>query len=350
MQGPLSTRRGIALYLLVWLLLGLVFSGLTVAATGTHWVGALLFAMPATLVFACAAGFSSYYLCRAYPLAERSGGSILLVFLFTATMCALLWTAVCIGWNWLWDGLGIGMSPPLQAAICALGIILYCLCGVANYLAIEFERARSAERRELESRLSAQDAELRMLRTQIDPHFLFNSLNSISALTSINPAAARDMTQRLADFFRHSLGLEAHRKVTLDAELTLVMHFLAIEKVRFGARLQVEQDIADDARSCLLPPMILQPLVENAVKHGIGNLTAGGVVRIRAERAGSILRIAVDNDVDEDQPAAPGSGIGQANVRQRLATAYGHQASVHGRLDKLTYRVELALPAETVEP
>ncbi|HZV65556.1 MAG TPA: ATP-binding protein, partial [Telluria sp.] len=124
---------------------------------------------------------------------------------------------------------------------------------------------------------------------------------------------------------------------------------LAIEQVRFGARLLVEQDIGDDAKACLLPPMILQPLVENAVKHGIGNLTQGGTVRIAAQRAGSILRVSVENDVDEDQPAARGNGIGLANVRQRLAAAYGHQASLHCTRDATTYRAELALPAETTE-
>src|SRR5690606_35448398 len=140
----------------------------------------------------------------------------------------------------------------------------------AHYLALEFERARGLERRELELRLLAQDAELRMLRTQIDPHFLFNSLNSISALTAIDAGAARDMTLQLAGFFRQTLGLEAHRKVTLRAELELVERFLAIERVRFGPRLAVERQVSTDAEACLLPPMILQPLVENAVKHGIG--------------------------------------------------------------------------------
>jgi LytS/YehU family sensor histidine kinase len=225
--------------------------------------------------------------------------------------------------------------------------VLYGLAALGNYLAIELARVRQSERRELEARVMAQDAELRMLRTQIDPHFLFNSLNSISALTSSDPAGARAMTLRLADFFRHSLGLEAHRKVTLDAEMTLVRHFLAIEQVRFGDRLEVVQHVARDAENCLLPPMILQPLVENAVKHGIGNLTEGGVVRIVATRAGSLLRLVVENDVDPDHQPEPGNGIGLANVRQRLATAYGEEAAIHWSRHGNLFRVELTLPAET---
>ena len=349
MQSTFSTRRGAALYLLVWLLFGVVFAALVTSATGAGWLNGLLFAIPVTLVYGCAAGFSSYYLCRAYPLTEKGAASILLVFTLTATISALLWTGFCIAWNSLWQEVGVPLSTPLKATVFGLGMVLYGLSAVAHYLAIEFQRARAAERLQLESQLMAQEAELRMLRTQIDPHFLFNSLNSISALTTQNPTGARDMTLQLAEFFRHTLGLEAHRKVTLDAEARLLMHFLAIEKVRFGARLGVEQDIADDARACLLPPMILQPLVENAVKHGIGQLPNGGFVRIKAWRAGSILNLEVENDVDEDLPLLPGTGIGLANVRQRLASLYGHQASVACSREQHTFRVALSLPAETKE-
>ena len=353
MQGSPTARRrrGGLLYLLVWLMLGLVLSVLVAGSTGAAWIDSLLFAVPAMMVYAIATGFSAYYLCRAYPLSDKSAWSIIMVFSFTALTAGGAWAGVSMAWNSLLRHAGSGLeaSPSLTALVFGLGVVLYGLSAVAHYLAIEFEKARTAERRELESKLMAQDAELRMLRTQIDPHFLFNSLNSISALTSQNPAGAREMTLQLSDFFRKSLGMEAHRKVTLRDESTLIAHFLAIEKVRFGARLAVEQLIGEDALDCLLPPMILQPLVENAVKHGIGHLTEGGTVRVTAVRTGSLLRLAVDNDIDEDLGAAPGAGIGLANVRQRLAGAYGHEASIHWTRGAHTFRVELALPAETKE-
>jgi two-component system sensor histidine kinase AlgZ len=226
-------------------------------------------------------------------------------------------------------------------------VLLYGMTACAHYLALEFERARRLETRELELKLLAQDAELRMLRTQIDPHFLFNSLNSISALTSIDADAARDMTLQLAGFFRHTLGLEAHRKVLLSDEVELTQRFLAIEQVRFGPRLAFACEMADDAARCLLPPMILQPLVENAVKHGIGQLPQGGVVRVHAVRAGSQLKLRVENDVDPDGgPAGKGGGVGLANVRQRLHAAYGIDASVHATREGATFRVDLILPAD----
>jgi two-component system sensor histidine kinase AlgZ len=355
MQGPVSTRRALALHLLVWLILGLILTGLIVGSAGTGWTNALLFAIPVTVMYAFGTGFSAYYLCRAYPLADKSISSILVVLGVAAMVSGALWTGFGLAVNAMWESLavqwaGFTVSPALTAMIFGLGVLLYGLSAVAHYLVIEFERARLAERRELESKLMAQEAELRMLRTQIDPHFLFNSLNSISALTSQDAAAAREMTLQLADFFRHSLSLEAHEQATLEAEVQLVLDFLAIEKVRFGARLMVERAIGDDARQCLLPPMILQPLVENAVKHGIGNLTGGGTIRIAARRSGSLLRISVENDVDEDMPARPGTGIGLANVRRRLAAAYGHEGGVNWTRRDNVFRVELTLPAQTTEP
>jgi LytS/YehU family sensor histidine kinase len=265
-----------------------------------------------------------------------------------------MWLAVLGGWNELclafaapWAG--VALPPQLQALLFALGALLYGLLAAINYLAIESGRARSAERRELESKLMAQDAELRMLRTQIDPHFLFNSLNSVSALTSRDPQRAREMTVRLAGFFRRSLGLAAHRKITLAQEMELIRDFLAIEKVRFGERLVTEEALEKGALDCLVPPMIIQPLVENAIKHGIGHLTEGGLLLVAAWRDGPRLSITVSNDVDPDAPAARRGGIGLSNVRQRLACAYPNEADIEWKREGDTFTVEIRLPAQTTD-
>jgi two-component system sensor histidine kinase AlgZ len=347
-------RRSAALYLLAWLMLGLLLAGLIAGATSASVSASLLFALPLTLVYASACGFSAYYLCRAYPLAHKPLGAVLGVFFFSAVSAALLWCAAGAAWAALWGWLAPGwgsvtLSRPFAAVMVGVGVLLYGMSGAFHYLALEFERARRAETHALELRLLAQDAELRMLRTQIDPHFLFNSLNSISALTAIDPAGARDMTLRLADFFRHTLGLEAHRKVPLEQEVALVERFLAIEQVRFGPRLRFARQVGTEAARCLVPPMILQPLVENAVKHGIGQLLDGGRVVVAAERAGSQLRIRVENDADHEGAPRAGNGIGLLNVRQRVAAAYGREGSVHWTRGDNTFRVELVLPFEAGE-
>jgi len=358
MGGGFRARRSAALYLAAWLMLGLMLAGLLDATSGAGLAASLLFTLPLVLVYAAVCGFSAYYLCRAYPLGRKPMPAVLGVLFLTAVFAALLWCAAASGWAawWQWlaaQGQAVVMSRALTAVMFGIGVLLYGMTACGHYLALEFERARGLERRELELKLLAQDAELRMLRTQIDPHFLFNSLNSISALTTIDAGAARDMTLQLAGFFRHTLGLEAHRKVTLQAELELVERFLAIERVRFGPRLGFERQVSLEAEACLLPPMILQPLVENAVKHGIGQLLEGGVVRVRAERAGSQLKLRVENDVDPEAVTNArtnaGGGIGLANVRERLLAAYGIEASVHATRVDNTFRVDLVLPADTGE-
>ena len=353
MHGIFASWRAALLYLLAWLMLGLATAALLVAG-GAGWGASLVFAVPLAIVYANATAFSAYYVCRAYPIGHKHPAAIVGGVGATAACAAGLWCAIGSAWAALLRafapaGAVFELDGPKLATMFALGVILYGLAAAVNYLLIEAERVRRLETRELETRLTAQDAELRMLRTQVDPHFLFNSLNSISALTSIDPGAARAMTLRLAGFFRLSLGLHAERKVLLRRELELVRDFVAIEQVRFGERLRFDVEAAPDALACLVPPMLLQPLVENAVKHGIGQMIAPGCVRVSATRAGSLLRIVVDNDVDPDTPCVRGTGLGLENVRRRLAAAYGIEASVHWGVEASRFRVELALPAEAVD-
>jgi signal transduction histidine kinase len=353
MHASISRWYAALLYLLAWLMLGLATSAL-LAAGGAGWGASLLFAVPLAIVYANATAFSAYYVCRAYPIGQKHPAAIVGGVGMTAACAAALWCAIGSAWAALLrafapEGAFFELDAARLLTMFALGVILYGLAAAVNYLLIEAERVRKLETQELETRLMAQDAELRMLRTQVDPHFLFNSLNSISALTSIDPGAARAMTLRLADFFRHSLGLHADRKVALERELALVRDFLAIEQVRFGERLRFDAEATPDACACLVPPMLLQPLVENAVKHGIGQLIEPGTIRIRAVRAGSLLRIVVENDVDPEAVSKRGAGVGLENVRRRLAAAYGIDASAHWSREDHVFRVELALPAETIE-
>jgi two-component system sensor histidine kinase AlgZ len=356
MHGVFASQRAALLYLLAWALLGLLLSAL-LAAGGAPPGASLAFAVPLALVYAFATGFSTYYVCQAYPLGQKGPVAVASGVGAAAAGAAALWCAIGAAWNGLWRVLlpeaAIEMGQAFTASMFALGVLLYGLAAAVNYLLIEGERVRQLEMTGLQMTLAAQDAELRMLRAQVDPHFLFNSLNSVSALVSIDPEAARAMIVALAEFFRHSLGLQADRKVSLDVELALVRHFVAIEQVRFGERLVFEADVDDAARACLLPPMLLQPLVENAIKHGVARMIGSGGVRLSARRAGSLLRVSVENDVDPDDaaaaPGARGNGMGLRNVRDRLAAAYGHEAAVHWGLaaDQALFRVALTLPFDT---
>jgi two-component system sensor histidine kinase AlgZ len=233
-----------------------------------------------------------------------------------------------------------------QALILTMGLLLFLLASAVHYVLVAAERSRAAERQALEMRVLAREAELRALRAQIDPHFLFNSLHSIGALAGADPGGARRMAALLADFLRDTLSVGARERIPLADELRLIDRFLAIERVRFGERLAVDLALDASASACQVPPLLLQPLVENAVTHGIAGLIKGGTIAITTRRDGSRLAIVIENPCDADRRARRGAGLGLENVRRRLAAAFGAEGSLAATEQAGRFRVELTLPAQ----
>jgi two-component system sensor histidine kinase AlgZ len=226
----------------------------------------------------------------------------------------------------------------------ALGMLLFLLALAVHYVLLAFEAAGQAERRQLELEILTREAELRALRAQIDPHFLYNSLNSISAMTGSDPAGARRMCLLLGEFLRHTLDVSARQRIPLKDELALAERYLNIEQVRFGSRLRVERRVDDDASGCLVPPLLLQPLVENAVTHGIGRLLEGGLIRLDVARQNGQLAIVVENPCEIDAAAERAGGMGLDNVRRRLTAMFGRDARMDTQVGAGQFRVELQLP------
>jgi two-component system, LytTR family, sensor histidine kinase AlgZ len=157
------------------------------------------------------------------------------------------------------------------------------------------------------------------------------------------------MCALLADFLRKSLAVGERASIPVEEELALARTYLAVEGRRFGSRLVVEEDVEEGGKSGLLPPLLLQPLIENAVRHGIASRLDGGVVKLEAKTVGSTLRLAVENPVDPDSASRPGHGLGLANVRERLQARYGSEAFLETRRLTDRFRVVLSLPLE-VQP
>ncbi|MBV9742778.1 MAG: histidine kinase, partial [Acidobacteriia bacterium] len=267
----------------------------------------------------------------------------------SAAVAAGIWTALAAA---LFVVLPVGGSvTPALPAIFAMGFVVYLMAVAFYYVLLAMEAARKAEAREAEAHLLAGKAELRALKAQINPHFLYNSLNSISALTAIDAAKAREMCVQLAGFLRSTLGMSEKPSIPLAEELALTRSYLSIERVRFGERLTVEEDIDEACGDYPVPPLLLQPLVENAIIHGIANLVEPGFVRIRAQwiaegngRAGAI-EIAVENSFDaEGQSSRQRGGFGLASVRKRLGAHYGPEAALQTSANEGTYRVAMRLP------
>jgi len=246
------------------------------------------------------------------------------------------------------QGLDARFTPKV-GLVYGAGCILYLLSVAFHYAALAQDASREAEAHALKSSVLARDAELRALKAQVNPHFLFNSLNSISALTSIDPARARDMCVLLGDFLRLTLGLGEKNLVRFSDELELLEKYMAIEKVRFGDRLRMHEEIQEDSKVCLLPPLLLQPLVENAVKHGIAGLPEGGDVRLAVQRQNGRLAILVENSWDPEAPPRRPGGLGLKNVQQRLEARYGKDASLRVDTEGELFQVSLSLPADSEE-
>ncbi|MFH1573600.1 MAG: histidine kinase, partial [Acidobacteriota bacterium] len=218
------------------------------------------------------------------------------------------------------------------------------LAAAVHYLIITFERSQEAERRALELKVLAQEAELRTLKVQIDPHFLFNSLNSVSALIGSDAGRARGMCLRLSEFLRSSLALADRGRIPLSEELAMARNYLEIEQVRFGPRLAVELSIASGAEACLVPPLLLQPLIENAVKHGVASLLDGGTIAIQAVRTGDTLRVKVENPCDAEAPQGRPAGVGLDNIRKRLRTLHGSDGRIDIARQAGKFSVILSIP------
>ncbi len=341
------------LYLLSWAPITAILIYLMAKPAGLGWVSATLLVVPLCLIYAFVC-MSAWYSCKASPIQTTLPRRLFLKHTVAAVIVSLLWVEVAkliaylLSQMQAFQGLDQKFAPQAPLLFAA-GFLLYSLAVASNYVILEIEESRAAQARVLETSVLARDAELKALKAQINPHFLFNSLNSISALTSIDAARAREMCILLADFLRMTLGLGEKTVVPLREELELLQRFLAIEKVRFGERLHIDAHIDTQTETCLLPPLLLQPLVENAIIHGVATLPAGGTVRLSAECSGERLHLSVENSVDPDAPAPRKGGLGLANVRLRLEARYGKDATLRATAGEELFRVTISLPAEMAD-
>ena len=337
MHPILISRTRLALYLLAWVPLAAGCTLLLTVAGRVPWIQSAPMAASLAAFYALVC-LSPWYSCRYLPFQPSAIGKLLL----NHGAAALVAAALLLGLAKL-----LGVPNSQRAFLFVAGVLLYLLAVALHYVLFSFQSSRDSEARMQEARVLAREAELKALKAQINPHFLFNSLNSISALATVDGERAREMCLRLSEFLRSTLKLAEEEIIPIEEEMALATTYLDVERVRFGDRLRAGQALGPGCEDCTVPSLILQPLVENAVKHGIAGLVEGGEIRLDADCHDGMLRITVENDFDPEARAANRNGIGLANVRSRLKTRYHNQARVTTEVRGHRFTVTLELPCDS---
>ena len=349
MHPILTQRHRLGWYLAAWIPVALLLTVLVRLAAAAPWRLTLALIPPLCAIYAFQC-LPVWYLCRSFPL--RSSGRLRLagVMSAAATVSASLWLFAGNGWALLLSRVPsfaeaarlFTLSYPL---LFAAGVLLFFLAAAVSYLVVAAAESHEAEKKIFEMRILAQEAELKALKAQIDPHFLFNCLNSVVSLISSDPGNARRMCLLLSDFLRRSLQMAPAEVIPLSEELSLLEGYLDIERIRFGSRLKVSFEIDEESRSCPVPPLLLLPLIENAVNHGIARSVEGGEITVQARRHGRRLKVHIANPVDSGRKRPEREGIGLANVSGRLMALHGSDARLDTYEQEGMFHAEIRMPA-----
>ena len=354
--APMTRARFALAYAACWIPIGVLYGVVVMLQTGQVSAALAVRVGMENAVTPAVMGLGVWYLSRRYEWPEGRIWAFAGVHLLLAVVFGLTWTVsvyammgeagrarmseyvvwhIVLPWQWVF------------------GVFLYGLVAGVSYALRAATRSRDlrilAERAE---RLRAQ-AELSALRAHINPHFLFNTLHTVTQLLRGDPARAEAALEHLSDLFRYALRLDRQRVelVSLEDEWQFVESYLWLEQLRMGERLRVDASLDDEALACAVPPFTLQPLVENAIRHGIGPSPAGGTLVVRAAERNGVLEIEVrDNGAGADAAAvASDAGLGVRAVRQRIQARHGARATaqVTSEIGK-GFRVVLVLPAEPV--
>lgn len=228
------------------------------------------------------------------------------------------------------------------------GYLMYIIFLVFFYAVNYYESLKEKIKKESELKTLVREAELQALKSQINPHFLFNSLNSISSLTVSNPEKAQEMVINLSDFMRYSLMHNEKEMVLFPKELENIKLYLSIEKVRFGRKLNAEFEIEAKCLDAEIPNMILQPLFENAIKYGVYETTDQVTIKATCKCLGNSLKFVITNDYDSETIKKKGEGIGLRNIRKRMEIIYNQPDLVKITDYKTKFEVQLIIPQKQI--
>lgn len=227
---------------------------------------------------------------------------------------------------------------------CFIGLSIYLSITSLNYLLIYYDRYTEKIKNETELKGLITEAELKQLKFQINPHFIFNSLNSIAALTTIDTDKAREMTLKLSDFMRYTLSNNLKQESSFADEINNVHKYLDIEKIRFGDKFEVVENISENSLKIEVPNMVLQPLFENAIKFGVYDSLEKSKIYFDAFVKNEYLNISISNNLESTSTSNKGEGIGLINIRDRLKLKYNDPNLIKIEKDSGRFIVKIFIP------
>ncbi|MCK9219462.1 MAG: histidine kinase [Bacteroidales bacterium] len=334
-----------------------VYFGLWILIMGVHfsiYYFAYLFpieiSLADSLVFNsifCGIGITLWYVARYSTPDQKNIGNVILNHLAFLTISLVVWTGAS------YTILSVLFQDDKNYLTFLLnsipnrifsGSVFYVLLALAYYFYIYYQNFQEKIKSESRLRELLKETELNMLKSQINPHFLFNSLNSISSLTITNPEKAREMVIKLSDFLRYSVSSNINQFTTFSNEIANIKRYLEIEKVRFGDKLQFSFNLDERCQNYKIPPMLLQPLFENAIKHGVYESTEQVNITMDCNSDDCCMEIKIRNDFDPNAHARKGTGLGLNNIRERLRLLYHAKQLLKTSVEGNKFFVYLTLP------
>jgi sensor histidine kinase YesM len=333
-------------YLIVWVTLGVIHFSLLYFGYGLFLLVSFGDALVFNALFALI-GSGLWFMVRYSNFQTKTFRELAFYHLSGAAVTIFIWMmAGYLILNGLFsenDAYRVFLAETISFRIIT-GVMFYALLVSGYYLLINFRELKEKNLREARLTNLLKEAELNMLRSQIRPHFLFNSLNSISSLTMTNPEKAQEMVIKLSEFMRYTLNLPDSMISTLEKELYHAELYLDIEKVRFGERLAFEKNISEDTLQWDLPVMILQPLIENSVKYGVYESSETTSIKLDAMLDNGVLEIRIGNTYDPEALIRKGTGTGLKNIRGRLLNLYGTSSLMKINQSENYFEVILRIP------
>ncbi len=331
-------------YYIFWIILSVVQFYLDLKVFEAQMAVALVDVIISNIIYSLL-GLGIWYVVSASDFGSKNQLYLVLYHVFSMLVILLLWLWLTYQIdNMLFEKEDVKEHMKLVLpGKAGLGVLIYILIAVFYYTFFYYNKLKEQAKEEARLKALVTQTQLSELKSQINPHFLFNSLNSVSYLTMTEPEKAQDMVIKLSTFLRYSLKHKENQLVSLSQEMDHIKLYLDIEKVRFGDKLNSVFDFKG-CEKCLIPNMILQPLYENAIKYGVYETTNQVVIHTDAKLEDETLYFTISNNYDIDAVSKKGEGIGILNIRKRLGLVYGDTTLLTIKNENQIFTVTLRIP------